>query len=166
MSDAATNFLGSGFAFPFRAGPAGLPDVKFATGEDLVAGVVKFLMDTVRGDLVWDPGVGMNPEYRRHDALDHATVAEMERDYRYSLGEAEPRIRDVTVKARRDLNNERMDTDISFRTIEAPVASNDVRLPLRGQQDILRVHRKSALPIQGYADALSIISGIGDTGNE
>lgn len=166
MSDAATNFLGSGFAFPFRAGPAGLPDVKFVTGEDLVAGVVKFLMDTVRGDLIWDPAVGMNPEYRRHDALDHASIAEMERDFRYSLGDAEPRIRDVNVKARRDLDAERMDTDIQFRVIEAPVIGNDVRLPRRGHQDILRVHRKSPLPIQGYADALSIISGIGDTGNE
>ena len=166
MSDAATNFLGSGFAFPFRAGPAGLPDVQFVTGIDLVSGVVKFLLDTVPGDLPFAPDIGINPDYMRHDALDQATIDEAESNIRISLGNAEPRIRDVDVVTTRRLGAERMDTDVKFGVIDAPVGDNDVRLPKRNQQDILKVADTGRLAIQGFADSISIISGIGTTGNE
>lgn len=166
MSDAATNFLGSGFAFPFRAGPAGLPDVQFVTGIDLVSGVVKFLMDMVPGDLPFDPGIGINPEPLLHAGLDRASVDAAERDIRVSLGDAEPRLGDVDVKTLRRFNDERLDLSTSFRVIEAPVAENDVRLPRRGQEDILKGVATGRLAIQGFADSISIISGIGTTGNE
>ncbi len=166
MSDAATNFLGSGFAFPFRTGAAGLPDVKFVTGRPLVAGVVNFLLNTMPGDLRWAPGIGADLEAFRQKPVNRTTEEDAIRALEQSLGASEPRLADVRVTSERRAPEERIDLATRFVLITAPTAASDVRLPRRGQQDILRQFPSGALAIQGFADAISIISGVGQTGNE
>jgi hypothetical protein len=160
-------FLGSGIAFPYRIGPQGLPDLLFAAGEDLVDDVIGFLLLTKPGELPWDPVVGIDPEMMRLNPTSDREAAQNARRLESVLIDAEPRIADASVTIEQFPSRERSEPRISYTVIESPTRSNDVRLPVRSQQDVLREVPNVRVPIQGFADALSIgIPGLGQTGNQ
>lgn len=160
-------FLGSGLAFPYRVGPQGLPDLLFTQGEDLVEDVVGFLFRMKPGDLPWDPALGIDPEMLRLDPTDRRTAIQNARRMESVLADAEPRIENVEVAIVQRPSREQSEPRVSFTVIESPSRANDVRLPLRSQQDVLREVPTTRIPIQGLADAISIgIPGLGKTGNQ
>lgn len=166
MSSPATDFLGSGIAFPYRVGARGLPDLVMASGKALVSGVVHFLLDTAPGDLPWDPGVGMDPETLRLDATDRFAVTEAKSLLETSLAQSEPRLADVRAEIHAIPSQETLEAKVTFRLIAAPIPENAVRLPADGHGDVLRETLSDRLPIQGFQDAFEIVGGFGTTGNE
>lgn len=163
--DPTKAFLGSGIAFPFRTGGGGLPELVLANGEDLVEDVINFLLRTTPGDLPWDPELGLDPEVLRFDPTDLDSAVDARTRIERALAEGEPRLADVEVETRREPSRELLDVGATFRVIESPTPENDVRLPQRGQQDVLRA-AATRIPIQGHFRSVTIIPGTGTTGSE
>ena len=136
-SPEATEFLGSGPAFPFRIGKAGLPDIEFVRGVPAVSAAVAFMLDFSPGELQFDPLIGMSPEDLRFDPTDVRAVFDARNLVTQSLGVADPRIENVHADVRPRGEEGELNIGISYDVIDQDVPGNRVILPEDGHDDIL-----------------------------
>ncbi len=134
----ATEFLGSGPAFPFRVGKEGLPEIEFSRGRAAVRAAVEFLLKTFPGELPFDPALGLDPESLRFDPTDLRATLDAHQLVQASLVEGDPRIVHVQADVRPEPRNDLMNIGVTFDIIEEQVAENHVILPEGGHDDVLR----------------------------
>lgn len=166
MIESAREFLGSGIAFPFRVSGSGLPELDFVSGEALVDGVVRLLLQTAPGDLPWDPGIGASPDELLHGPLDADSEDRIRERVAAALDDGDPRLLDVEARIRRFPSQERADVAVRYRLPAEASRELGVRLPRREHQDILRQLVDDRVPIQGRFRSVTIVPGFGGTGNE
>lgn len=147
------DFLGQGPAFPFRTGPAGAPDFQLMRGADSVQGAVDFLLLTARGDLMFDPGLGLDFDRYRHRANDADAEADVIMDIRESLSDAEPRMRNIRPSVERDTSEKIIEIGVLYALITQQVPNNRVLLPTEAQRDVTRDQDDSHQARVGLLDA-------------
>jgi phage baseplate assembly protein W len=165
-SDPTTNFLGSGPAYPLRAGKAGLPDIDLAVGVDAVHSSIAFLLRTTAGELGMDPSLGMDPDVFRFRGANNRTKNEMSDAINASLRDGEPRVEAPKARVSIESRNRKAEIHVDFRTIRRQVARNRVLLPARTHRDALRAFNEDALAIQGYMDGIDLGFDVGPAGGD
>lgn len=166
MADPTTDFLGSGPAYPLRAGTRGLPDIDLAVGVPAVRGAVALLLRTAPGELPWDPALGIEPEIFRFDQADARSKNEAHDAINASLGDGEPRLASPNARITVEPRNRKMDIQVDFTPITRNVRRNRVVLPSRSHRDALTAFSTTPLAIQGFMDGISLGLGLGPTGGE
>lgn len=89
--DAGAEVLGTGLAFPVRAG-RNPGRILLATGEDDVEQAVRIILSTVPGERVMRPEFGCNLHEFVFEHLDGATLGRIDQAIRVALHRWEPRI--------------------------------------------------------------------------
>ena len=136
-SPESTEFLGSGPAFPFRIGKAGLPDLEFALGIPAVNAGVRLALKTAPGEIQFDPGMGADPESLRFDPTDVRAVLDARNFVTQSIGQGDPRIENIHADVRAQPSDGQLNIGLSYDVIDQNVAGNAVILPQPGHDDIL-----------------------------
>lgn len=164
--DPTTNFLGSGPAYPLRAGKAGLPDIDMAVGVDAVRSSIAFLLRTTAGELPFDPSLGMDPDVFRFRGANNRVKNEMHDAINASLSDGEPRVETPNARITIEQRSKRADVRVDFTPISRQVARNRVLLPARTHRDALRAFNEDAIAIQGFMDGIDLGYDTGPTGGE
>lgn len=94
-----TDFLGKGFAFPFRIEGEGIAT---SQGEQLVEESIRILLGTHKGERVMRPGLGSGIESVLFDSPGAGTAAMIKHYVKTCLDEFEPRINVEEIKANLD----------------------------------------------------------------
>ena len=165
-SDPTTNFLGSGPAYPLRAGKRGLPDIDLAVGVDAVGSAVAFLLRTTAGELGMDPNLGMDPDVFRFRGANNRTKNEMHDAINASLRDGEPRIESPNARITIESRTRKADIQIDFDPITRQVARNRVLLPARTHRDALSAFNEDALAVQGFMDGIDLGFDVGPAGGD
>ncbi|MBT9559667.1 MAG: GPW/gp25 family protein [Myxococcales bacterium] len=130
------NFLGTGWSFPVRIGPAG--GIATSSFEDNIHEAIKVVLGTALGERVMNPQFGS----RIHDFVFHPNTANTASIVGYyaeqALQKHEPRIRDIGVRAMPDPNNENMLLlEVSYKLVHDNTLRNMVYpFYLRREQDL------------------------------
>lgn len=150
----ATDFLGSGPAFPFRIGKGGLPDIEFARGVNAVSAMVGFMLRTSPGEIQFDPLIGMDPENLRFDPTDVRAVLDARNFVTQSLAGVDPRVENVHADVKPRGEEGSLNISISFDVIDEDVPGNRVILPENGHDDVLNEVDDARSAGHGFKSAL------------
>lgn len=153
-SPEATDFLGSGPAFPFRIGKAGLPDLEFSRGVAAVTAGVNLLLKTSPGEIQFDPLIGNDPENLRFDPTDLRAVLDARNFITQSLVRSDPRVENVFADVRPAPSKGELEIGLSYDVIQEDVVGNRVILPENDHDDILNEVDDVAAPGHGFKSAV------------
>lgn len=128
MSGDATGkeFMGRGWAYPFRLEPASGRIATVAEEED-IGQSIQIILGTAKGERVMRPDFGSGIHNLVYRAIDMATIAQIKRDVSDALRLYEARIDVLAVKiAPTNLINGRLEIEIEYRVRQTNQRGNCV----------------------------------------
>ena len=128
MNGAATGkeFMGRGWAYPFRIEPASSRIATVADERDIEESI-RIILGTSKGERVMRPAFGCGIHDRVPDAIDMAAIVQIKRDVAEALRLYEARIDVLEVKVdATDLVNGRLDVTVNYRVRQTNQRDNYV----------------------------------------
>lgn len=119
-------FMGCGWAYPFRLEPA-TRRIVAAADEDDIGQSIRIILGTAKGERVMRPDFGCGIHNLVHGAIDMAMIAQIRRDVTEALRLYEARIDVISVRVEpANLANGRLDVDIEYRVRQTNQPGNCV----------------------------------------
>lgn len=119
-------FMGRGWAYPFRIEPA-TGRIATAADEEDIKQSIRIILGTAKGERAMRPGFGCGIHNLVYAAIDMATIAQIKRDVTDALRKYEARIDVLAVKVdSANLINGRLEVDIDYRVRQTNQPGNYV----------------------------------------